>query len=93
MLLVRAERRIVMLLIPPSLFFLFFIFPVIITMVVDCPMVHHSGHSGTTVQKQVACRQQGLFDITTETDVVEILVSDGRPIYCRILACGQTRGI
>lgn len=34
------------------------------------PMVHHTGRSGTTVQKQIARRQKRLFEVTTETDIV-----------------------
>jgi hypothetical protein len=64
-----------MMLISPTLVLVFVFLPVVVTVTVavaaeDSPMMHHTGRSGTTVQKQIASRQQRLFDITTETDIV-----------------------
>lgn len=59
----------------------------------DSSMVHHTDRSGTTVQKQVACRQQRLFDVATKADMVQVLVSNRRPVHCGVLAGGQTRRV
>lgn len=83
-------------LISPTLVLVVFFLPVVVvvaTAAEDCPMVHHAGRSGTTIQKQVACRQHGLFYVTTEADMVQILVSDRRSVHCRVLARRQTRRV
>jgi len=75
-------------LISPSLFIVILFLPVVAAAAIaveDGPMIHHTGHSGTAVQNQVVRRQQGLFDITTEADMVQVLISDRRPVHCGIL--------
>lgn len=59
----------------------------------DNAMVHHTDRSGTTVQKQVASRQQRLPDVATKADMVQVLVSDRRSVHCGVLAGGQTRRV
>lgn len=71
--------------IPPRFVLVLFL-PVVTATAEDDPMVHHTRHSGPTVQKQVACRQHGLFNVTTEADMVQILVSNRRSVHCGVLA-------
>lgn len=83
-------------LISMRLLLLFFFLSVVVAVaatitVDDSPMVHHTGRSGTTVQKKIASRQKRLFDVTTEADIVQFLVSDRRPVHCGVLAGGQAR--
>jgi len=59
----------------------------------DSSMVHHTDRSGTTVQKQVASRQQRLFNVATKADMVQVLVSDRRSVHCGVLAGRQTRRV
>lgn len=80
-------------LISPRLVVFVFLLSVVATAAQDCPMVHHARRSGTAVQKQVGCRQHGLFYVATETDMVQVLVSDRRPVHCGVLAGGKTRRI
>lgn len=66
---------------------------VVAAAVYDSAMVHHTDRSGTTVQKQVASRQQRLSDVATKADMVQVLVSDRRSVHSGVLAGGQTRRV
>lgn len=89
-----AQRRVVVI---SSRFVVVILFlPVAVVAAVtveDSAMVHHTDRSGSTVQKQVASRQQRLSDVATKADMVQVLVSDRRSVHCGVLAGGQTRRV